>query len=110
MSKKEEKVENVIKRNEQDISPPVDEKVEKEIGDDEENVKVPLLLEGKVPLIKKDKIKKINDEEFNKRVKEIINAGQEFDSDLEESSDTDTYSYGSSCSTCRSDSTHYHLQ
>lgn len=100
MSKKEEKVENLIKE-EQKILPLVDENVNEEIGDDEE-----------IPSIKKDKdkIKKINDDEFNKRVKEIFNAGKEFDSDSEEFSDTDTYSYRSSCSTCRSDSTHYHLQ
>jgi hypothetical protein len=104
MSNKEENVENDIKEekntplvDEKVVDEKVvDEKVDEEIRKDEENVH----------LIKKEKIKKINDEEFNKRVKEIFNAGQDYDS--EELSDT--YSYRSSCSTCRSDSTHYHLQ
>jgi hypothetical protein len=108
MSNKEENVENDIKEEKdtftdavdrrQGISSLDDKKEDEEIRKDEENV----------PLIKKEKIKKINDEEFNKRVKEIFNAGQDYDSDSEELSDT--YSYRSSCSTCRSDSTHYHLQ
>ena len=79
MSNKEENVENDIKE-EKNISPLVDEKVVEEIID-EEIIDEEIIDEE----IKKEKIKKINDEEFNKRVKEIINAGQDYDS--EESSD-----------------------
>lgn len=66
-------------------------------------------------ITKKSKNKdKINDEEFNKRVKEIMQAGQEIESESESESESrsdsqSTYSYASTCSTCRSDSTHYHI-
>jgi len=55
---------------------------------------------------------KINNDEFDKRVKEIMQAGQELESESESESRSDsqsTYSYASTCSTCRSDSTHYHI-
>lgn len=108
MNQKEENVEKsetLLDANEKFITLPIDE------NEENNNISVDNIKD----ITKKSKNKdKINDEEFNKRVKEIMQAGQEIESESESESESrsdsqSTYSYASTCSTCKSDSTHYHI-